>query len=64
MFYLLEGMMERVSIGLQAYLVIDSTSLTMKFRGQLATTCVVDVYNWLFLVDFVILEGESNESWR
>jgi hypothetical protein len=58
-----KGIMEEVSIGLKAILVLHSTSLTWKLRGKLVVSNVVDIHNWISHVTYVILVGGSNETW-
>jgi zinc finger SWIM domain-containing protein 3 len=50
--------------GCRPYLSIDSTFLTRRFRGQLATACAVDGHNWLFPVVFAIMECEDSDNWE
>jgi hypothetical protein len=34
--------------GCRPYLAVDSTFLTGKFKGQLASACVVEGHSWLY----------------
>ena len=49
--------------GCRPYLAVDATALNGRFRGQLVAACALDGHNWLFLVAYGVLEGESIESW-
>jgi hypothetical protein len=44
-------------------LAIDSTHLTGKYRGQLATACAIDGHNWLYPVAYGIIDSETSENW-
>lgn len=44
------------------YLAVDSTFFTRKLRGQLCIACVVDWYNWMYLVVVGIIDTETNEN--
>ncbi len=49
--------------GCRPYLAIDSTHLTGKYRGQLATACAIDGHNWLYPVAYGIIDSETSETW-
>jgi transposase-like protein len=49
--------------GCRPYLVVDTTALNGRFRGQLVATCAIDAHNWLFPVTYGVLKTESAESW-
>ncbi|XP_062227672.1 uncharacterized protein LOC133925950 [Phragmites australis] len=49
--------------GCMPYLAIDSTHLTGKYRGQLATACAVDGHSWLYPVVFGVIDSKTSENW-
>jgi hypothetical protein len=49
--------------GCRPYLAIDSTLLTGKFRGQLASASAVDGHKWLYPACFGVFDLETNENW-
>jgi len=51
-FFALKPCTEGFLSGCRPYLAIDSTFLTGKFKGQLASASAVDGHNWLFAVCF------------
>jgi len=44
-------------------LAIDSTFLTGKFKGQLASASAVDGHNWLYPVALGVFDSETNDNW-
>jgi hypothetical protein len=48
--------------GCRPYLAIDSTFLTLRFRGQLACVIVVDGHNWMYPVAVGVIDLETNEN--
>ena len=50
--------------GCRPFLGVDSTVLTGRWRGQLASASAVDGHNWLFLVACGAFESESANSWK
>jgi transposase-like protein len=62
-FFALKPCIDGFMSGCGPYLAIDSTFLTGKFRGQLASALGVDGHNWLFLVCFGVFDSETNENW-
>jgi hypothetical protein len=51
-FFALKSCIDGFLNGCRPYLAIDSTFLTEKFRGQLASASAVDGHKWLYLVCF------------
>ncbi|XP_062179414.1 uncharacterized protein LOC133884024 [Phragmites australis] len=49
--------------GCRPYIGVDSTMLTGKYTGQLASATSVDGYNWLFYVAFAIFDSETEDNW-
>ncbi|WVZ49602.1 hypothetical protein U9M48_000944 [Paspalum notatum var. saurae] len=62
-FFALKACVDGFLNGCRPYLVIDSTFLTGKFRGQLAVACAVDGHNWLFPVAFGVFDLETIDNW-
>ena len=49
--------------GCRPYLAIDSTFLTGKFKGQLASASAVDGHNWLCPVCVGVFDSKTNNNW-
>ena len=49
--------------GCRPYLAIDSTFLTGKFKGQLASACVVDGHSWLYPICVGVFYSKTNDNW-
>lgn len=49
--------------GCRPYIGVDSTMLTGKYTGQLASATSVDGHNWLFYVAFAIFDSETEDNW-
>ena len=63
MFVGLKPLCDGFLAGCRPYLAIDSTHLTGKYRGQLATACAIDGHNWLYPVAYAIIDSKTTESW-
>ncbi|KAM0871111.1 hypothetical protein ACQ4PT_039610 [Festuca glaucescens] len=49
--------------GCRPYLAVDSTFMTGRFKGQLASATAVDGHNWMYPVFFGVFDSETNENW-
>ncbi|CAA0829597.1 Unknown protein [Striga hermonthica] len=56
----IEGFLE----GCRPYLIIDSTALSGRWNGQLATTCSVDGHNWMYPVAYGFIDKETYDNWK
>ncbi|XP_052161924.1 uncharacterized protein LOC127779225 [Oryza glaberrima] len=54
---------ERKCPGCRPYVGVDSTKLTGKYTGQLASTTSVDGHNWLIYVSYAIFDLETDDNW-
>jgi hypothetical protein len=64
MFVALKPCIDGFLQGCRPYLDIDSTVLTGKWKGQLASTVEVDGHNWMFLVAYGVFGSETKENWK
>ncbi|XP_044335754.1 uncharacterized protein [Triticum aestivum] len=49
--------------GCRPYLAVDSTFLTGRFKGQLASATGVDGHSWMYPVCMGVFDSETNENW-
>ncbi|WVZ90494.1 LOW QUALITY PROTEIN: hypothetical protein U9M48_036792 [Paspalum notatum var. saurae] len=63
LFFALKPCIEGFLSGCRPYLAIDSTFLTGRFKGQLASASAVDGHNWLYPVAFGVFDSETNDNW-
>nr|AAP12925.1 transposon protein, putative, mutator sub-class [Oryza sativa Japonica Group] len=49
--------------GCRPYVGVDSTKLTGKYTGQLASATSVDGHNWLFYVSYAIFDLATDDNW-
>lgn len=64
LFFTLKPCIDGFRDGCRPYVAIDSTFLTGKFKGQLATACAVDGHNWMYPVAFGVMDSETNENYK
>jgi hypothetical protein len=63
MFVTLKPCLDGFTNGCIPYLGIDSTALTGRWKGQLASAIGIDGHNWMYPVAYEVFESESKESW-
>jgi hypothetical protein len=63
MFVALKPCIEGFHGGCRPYLAVDSTFLTGRFKGQIASATAVDGHNWMYPVCFGVFDSETNENW-
>lgn len=64
MFVALKACVDGFLNGCRPYLGIDSTVLTGRWRGQLASAIGIDGHNWMFPVAYGVFESESAANWQ
>jgi hypothetical protein len=62
-FFALKPCIDGFLNGCRPYLAVDSTFLTGRFKGQLASANAVDGHNWLYPVCVGVFDSETNENW-
>lgn len=64
MFVALKPCIDGFLNGCRPYLGIDSTALTGRWKGQLASAIAIDGHNWMFPVAYGVFGGETTENWQ
>ncbi|KAM0886917.1 hypothetical protein ACQ4PT_029382 [Festuca glaucescens] len=49
--------------GCRPYLSIDSTALSGRWRGHLASCTALDGHNWMFPIAIAFIDSETEENW-
>jgi hypothetical protein len=63
MFVAIKACVNGFLAGCRPYLGVDSTHLTGKYNGQLATATAIDGHNWMYLVAYGIFYKETKADW-
>jgi hypothetical protein len=63
MFVALKAYVDGFLNGCRPFLGVDSTHLTRKWKGQLASTTSIDGHNWMFPVCYGVFGSETTENW-
>jgi hypothetical protein len=63
MFVAIRACVDGFLSGCRPYLGVDSTHLTGKYKGQLATTTSIDGHNWMYPVAYGIFGKETKSNW-
>jgi len=63
MFVAIRACIDGFMAGCRPYLGVDSTHLTGKYKGQLATATAIDGHNWMYPVAYGIFGKETNSNW-
>ena len=60
MFVEIKACVDRFLAGCRPYHGVDSTHLTGKYNGQLATATTIDGHNWMYPVAYgIFLQGDK-----
>ena len=62
-FVALKSCMDGFLNGCRPFLSVDSTNLTGKWKGRLASTTSIDGHNWMFHVCYGVFGSETIENW-
>jgi hypothetical protein len=63
MFVAVRACVDGFLAGCRPYLGVDSTHLTGKYKGQLATATSIDGHNWMYPVAYGIFGKETKSNW-
>ena len=63
MFIALKACVNGFLDGCRPFLGVDSTHLTGKWRGQLASATAIDGHNWMFSVCYGVFGSETTDKW-
>jgi hypothetical protein len=63
MFVALKACVDGFLNGCRPFLGVDSTHLTGKWKGQLASATAIDGHNWMFPVCYGVFESETSANW-
>ena len=63
MFVALKSCVDGFLDGYRPFLGVDSTHLTGKWKGQLASATAIDGNNWMFPVCYGVFGSETTENW-
>ncbi|WVZ62034.1 hypothetical protein U9M48_011824 [Paspalum notatum var. saurae] len=63
MFVALKSCVDDFLNGCRPFLGVDSTHLTGKWKGQLASATAIDGHNWMFPVCYAVFGSQTAESW-
>ncbi|WVZ64280.1 hypothetical protein U9M48_013826 [Paspalum notatum var. saurae] len=63
MFVALKACVDGFLDGCRPFLGVDSTHLTGKWKGQLASATAIDGNNWMFPVCYAVFGSETTENW-
>uniref|UniRef100_A0A0A9ASX4 SWIM-type domain-containing protein n=1 Tax=Arundo donax TaxID=35708 RepID=A0A0A9ASX4_ARUDO len=64
MFVALKSCVDSFLKGCRPFLGVDSTVLTGRWRGQLASAIAIDGYNWMFPVAYGVFDSETGDNWK
>jgi hypothetical protein len=62
MFVALSACVDGFLHGCRPFLGVDSTHLTRKWKGQLASATAIDGHNWMFPVCYRVFGSETTEN--